>query len=153
MSLRDQITNDLKAAFKGGDRFVSDTLKLLKSAILYQEITVGKQKEGLDDTELESLIQREVKKRREAAELYQQSNRDDLAQKELLEAEIMQKYLPQQLSDEEIESLVNQVIEELAIERTPQNQGVIIGNVKKRAGSAAAGGRVAQIVARVINNN
>ena len=93
MSLKETISNDLKAAFLGGDRFISDTLKGLKAVILNQEIALGKRDAGLADAEIEAIVQKEVKKRKESAEIYKQAGRAELAQKELDEVAILEKYL------------------------------------------------------------
>ena len=150
MSLKDTITNDLKAAFLGGNRFVSDTLKVLKSAILYQEITIGKREVGLNDAEIEALVQKEIKKRKEAADIYRSAGREELANKELDEIAVIEKYLPKQLSEAEIEELVHQVMTKLNLDNNIKNQGIIIGNIKKQAGSAVDGALVAQVVKRII---
>ena len=151
MSLKETISNDLKAAFLGGNRFISDTLKGLKASILNQEIALGKREEGLTDAEVEAVVQKEVKKRRESAEIYTQAGRDELAQKELDEMEILEKYLPQQLSEAEIEALLRQIIDESKLTLDAKNQGMLIGQVKKRVGSAADGAVVARVVARLLN--
>ena len=151
MSLKETISNDLKAAFLGGNRFISDTLKGLKAVILNQEIALGKREEGLTDAEVEAVVQKEVKKRRESAEIYTQAGRDELAQKELDEMAILEKYLPQQLSEAEIEALLQQIITEGELILDAKNQGMFIGQVKKRVGSAADGAVVARVVARLLN--
>lgn len=151
MSLKETISNDLKAAFLGGNRFISDTLKGLKASILNQEIALGKREEGLTDAEVEAVVQKEVKKRRESAEIYTQAGRDELAQKELDEMAILEKYLPQQLSEAEIEALLQQIITEGELTLDAKNQGMLIGQVKKRVGSAADGAVVARVVARLLN--
>lgn len=151
MSLKETISNDLKAAFLGGNRFISDTLKGLKAVILNQEIALGKREEGLTDAEVEAVVQKEVKKRKESAEIYTQAGRDELAQKELDEMAILEKYLPQQLSEAEIEVLLRQIIDEGKLTLDAKNQGMLIGQVKKRVGSAADGAVVARVVARLLN--
>ena len=151
MSLKETISNDLKAAFLGGNRFISDTLKGLKAVILNQEIALGKREEGLTDAEVEAVVQKEVKKRKESAEIYTQAGRDELAQKELDEMAILEKYLPQQLSEAEIEALWQQIIDEGKLTLDVKNQGMLIGQVKKRVGSAADGAVVARVVARLLN--
>ena len=151
MSLKETISNDLKAAFLGGNRFISDTLKGLKAAILNQEIALGKREEGLTDAEVEAVVQKEVKKRKESAEIYTQAGRDELAQKEMDEMAILEKYLPQQLSEAEIEALLRQIINEGKLTLDAKNQGMLIGQVKKRVGSAADGAVVARVVARLLN--
>ncbi|MDO4870909.1 MAG: GatB/YqeY domain-containing protein [Candidatus Saccharibacteria bacterium] len=150
MSLQDQISNDLKAAFKGGDRFVSDVLKMLRAAIVNQEIASNKRETGLSDEELEALIQREVKKRREAAHIYQQSGRSDLATMETSESDVLQRYLPKPLTEDEIKVLIQQVLSDTKLEPIAKNRGIIIGAVKKRAGSAADGSVIAKLVSAVL---
>lgn len=152
MSLKETISNDLKAAFLGGDRFVSDTLKGLKAVILNQEIATGKREVGLTDAEVETVVQKEVKKRKESAEIYTQAGRAELAQKELDEVAVLEKYLPQQLSEAEIEALVRQIVAEANLALEAKNQGVLIGQVKQRVGSAADGAVVARVVAQLIAN-
>ena len=151
MSLKETISNDLKAAFLGGNRFISDTLKGLKAVILNQEIALGKREEGLTDAEVEAVVQKEAKKRKESAEIYAQAGRDELAQKELDEMAILEQYLPQQLSEAEIEALLRQIIDEGKLTLDAKNQGMLIGQVKKRVGSAADGAVVARVVARLLN--
>ena len=150
MSLKETISNDLKAAFLGGDRFISDTLKGLKAVILNQEIALGKRDAGLTDAEIEAVVQKEVKKRKESAEIYKQAGRAELAQKELDEVAILEKYLPRQLTETEIEALLQQIIAEGNLALEVKNQGMLIGQVKQRAGSAADGAVVARVVSRLI---
>ena len=75
MALKQRIQDDLKAALLGGDRFVTETLRTLKAAILNEEVAAGKRDEGLDDDEIEKIIAKEVKKRNEAAALYDKNMR------------------------------------------------------------------------------
>ncbi len=152
MSLKDTINNDLKAALKGGDRFAKQTLNSLRAAILNQEIAEGKREQGLSDAEIEQVIVKEVKKRQDAETIYRQNGRDELAQNEKNEAEILAKYLPEQLSEAEINDLINKIITDQKIELIPQNMGRIIGAVKQQTGASADGALIAQLVKQKINN-
>jgi uncharacterized protein len=75
MALKQRIQDDLKAALLGGDRFVAETLRGLKAAVLNEEVAKGKRDEGLEDTEIEQIVAKEVKKRNESATLYEQNDR------------------------------------------------------------------------------
>ena len=120
MALKQRINDEMKAALLGGNRFLGETLRNLKAAILNEEVATGKRDEGLTDDEIEKVIAREVKKRVESAKLYRENNRDDLAEPEEKEIEILSIYLPQQLSEAELQSLVVEKIKELVTETTPE---------------------------------
>ena len=94
MSLKQRINDEMKAALLGGDRFVGETLRNLKAAILNEEVAAGKRDEGLSDNEIEKVIAREVKKRAESAKIYRDNNRPELAEPEEQEATILKAFLP-----------------------------------------------------------
>lgn len=149
MALKQRINDDLKAALLSGDRFVTELLRTLKAAILNEEVAKGKRDEGLDDQAIEQVIAKEVKKRSESATLFEKGGRPELAENELKEAEVLRNYLPEQLSEAEIQELVKQVITELGASG-PSAMGQVIGVVKKRAGTAADGALVAEIVKKAL---
>lgn len=149
MALKQRITDDLKAALLGGDRFVAELLRTLKAAILNEEVAKGKRDEGLDDQAIEQVIAKEVKKRSESAALYEKGERPELAENERKEAEVLKKYLPQQLSEAEIEEIVKQVIADLGVS-DPSAMGRVIGAVKQRVGTTADGAIVAAIVKKTL---
>ena len=149
MALKQRITDDLKAALLSGDRFVAELLRTLKAAILNEEVAKGKRDEGLDDQAIEQVIAKEVKKRSESATLFDKGGRPELAENELKEAEVLRNYLPEQLSEVEIQELVKQVITELGASG-PSGMGQVIGAVKKRAGTTADGALVAEIVKKAL---
>lgn len=111
--LHQKITIDLKVALKSGDSFRTNTLRFLLSSLHNKEIE--KKGKGLEptlsDDEVIEVLSREAKKRKEAIEAYKKGNRTDLAQKETKELEIIEKYLPEQLTEEEIEKIVKTAIE------------------------------------------
>jgi uncharacterized protein YqeY len=149
MALKQRIQDDLKAALLGGDRFVAETLRTLKAAILNEEVAQSKRDVGLNDDEIEKIIAKEVKKRNEAAALYDQNMREDSAANERREAEILGKYLPEQLNDAELKTIVDAKVAEL--EATgPQMMGQVIGAVKKEVGSRADGAMIAQLVKQAL---
>ena len=145
MSLKDTIQKDMKAALLGDDRFAGDTLRGLKAAILDEEVAKGKRDEGLTDEEVEKIVAREVKKRKESASLYEGNDRPELAEQEHKEAEVLSRYLPKQMSEGEIDALVKQKIIELGVSG-PSVMGQVIGAVKQQAGNSVDGALVARIV-------
>lgn len=150
MALKERINDEMKAALLGGDRFVGDTLRNLKAAILDEEVATNKREQGLSDEEVEKVIAREVKKRNESVRLYCENNRVDLAEPEEREIEILSVYLPEQMGEAEIEALVKAKIAELGASG-PQAMGQVIGAVKSQAGNSADGALVAKIVKEQLN--
>ncbi len=145
MALKEQLQNDMKAALLGGNRFEADIIRNLKAAILNEEVAVGKRDEGLADSDIELVIVREVKKRRESIALYEQNDRQDLADNEKKELVVLERYLPEQMGDDDILAVVNEVIAELG-DVSMQQMGQVIGAVKSRVGTSADGAAVARIV-------
>ena len=103
MSLKEQIAGDMIAAMKAKDAARTSTLRMLKSAISYREIEKGG---ALDDEELAKLLRSQVKQRRDSVEQYQKGSRQDLVEKETAEIAVIESYLPQAASVEEIEQAV-----------------------------------------------
>lgn len=150
MALKARIDDDLKTAILGRDRFGIDNLRGLKAAILNEEVAQKKRDEGLDDTAIEQLIAREVKKRNESAMQYDQADRAELAEAERSEAKFLQNYLPEQLSEDEIRNIVETIIKDLGVSG-PAAMGQTIGAVKKQLGSSADGAIIAKIVKETLN--
>jgi|SRR5690606_25060994 len=145
MALKQRINDDLKTALLGGNRFEVEVLRGLKASILNQEVATGTREAGLADSDIESLIGREVKKRLESADIYEQNDRPESAQDERREAEIMQRYLPKQLSEAEVADVVEQTIAELGAVGM-QSMGQVIGAVKQKVGNTADGALIASLV-------
>ncbi|MFZ2544826.1 MAG: GatB/YqeY domain-containing protein [Candidatus Saccharimonadales bacterium] len=150
MSLKDTLQDDTKTALLSGNRFVGETLRNLKAAILNEEVAQGKRDEGLTDDEIEKIIAREVKKRNESIALYDQNGRPELAEVERQEAEVLSKYLPEQLSEDKIREIVVAKIAELGASG-PQMMGQVIGAVKQQVGNTADGATLARIVKENLN--
>ena len=150
-TLQQRIEADTKAALLSGDRFVADTLRNLKAAILNEEVASGKRDEGLSDDEIEKIIAREVKKRNESIAIYEQNGRAELAESEKKEADVLITYLPQQLSEAELNEIITATISKLGVSG-PQAMGQVIGAVKAQTGTAADGALVARLVKEALNN-
>ena len=147
-ALEARIAEEMKAALLGRHRFRGDVLRNLKAAILNEEVALGKRDEGLSDTEVEKVVAREVKKRKESAELYRANGRAELAEPEEKEAVILQEFLPKQLSEDEIRSMVEAAVADL--DATMQQMGQVIGAVKAKAGNAADGALIAKITKEML---
>ena len=144
-ALKARITDEMKAALLGGNRFRGDVLRNVKAAILNEEVSLGKRDEGLSDAEVEKVLAREVKKRVESAELYRSNGRIELAEPEEKEAAILREFLPEQLSEAEVMAIVEDVIVNMN-DVSMQKMGQVIGTVKQKVGNAADGALVAKIV-------
>ena len=131
------IRDDLKTAMKAKDTLVTGTLRMLLSAIQNEE-TSGTA-HALTDEEFLKVVAREVKKRGEAAEIFEANGRDELAAKERAEAEVMSRYLPKQLGDDELNALVDAAIAEVTAELGEAPSVRQMGQVMQVANAKAAG--------------
>ena len=145
MALEEQLMNDMKAALLGGNRFEGDTLRNLKAAILNEKVAAGTRDEAMSDEAVEKIIAREVKKRRESIKLYNENGRPELAEPEQKEIDVLEKYLPQMMSEEEVSALVDEVIAGMG-GATMQQMGQVVGTVKAKTGNAADGALIAKLV-------
>ena len=143
--LKQQIEQDLKTAMLSGDKTLAETLRNIKSAILYAEVAKGAREKGLSEEEVIEVLIKESKKRLESAELYAKGGSVERQQAELAEHEVINKYLPKRLSEEEISSLIDEVVKDTG-EISKQNMGMVIGQVKKRGGASADGALIASLV-------
>ncbi|MGI5826284.1 MAG: GatB/YqeY domain-containing protein [Patescibacteria group bacterium] len=140
--LKSQIEQEVKEALKAGDQTRLSVLRLLLAAIRNEEI--NKNKELTQEEEI-AVVSRQVKQRREAAEAYRKGDRVDLAQKEEVEIEILNNYLPQQLPEEKVREIVQEVIEALP-ETDKGNFGKVMGAVMARVKGQTDGNTVSRIV-------
>ena len=150
MALKELVSNDMKTALLGGNRFEGDTLRNLKAAILNEEVAQNKRETGLTDAEIEVIIAREVKKRRESIALYEANNRPELAQAEKDEVAVLEKYLPEQLSEADLGKIVDAKIAELGATGVAA-LGRVIGAVKAQVGNTADGATLARLVKDALN--
>ena len=112
MSLRNNIDEDYKQSIKNKDQQKIDTLRLIRSAIKDKDISTrtSENKEGVNDAEILSLLINLIKQRKDSIEQFQKAKRDDLIKNEQSEIEIINEYLPQQKTQEEIEKIINEII-------------------------------------------
>src|SRR3954468_13344860 len=150
-TLKSKLQEDLTAAVKERDELRSATLRLTLAAITKEEVA-GKQKRELSDDEVLKVITKEAKKRREAAEAFAQGGRAEQAEREKAEGEVLAAYLPKQLSDEELDRIVAQAVEEAraAGAEGPRAMGAVMKIVNPKVAGQAEGGRVAAAVKKLL---
>ncbi|MFE9771414.1 GatB/YqeY domain-containing protein [Streptomyces sp. NPDC005931] len=149
--LKSKLQEDLNAAIKERDELRSSTLRLTLAAITKEEVA-GKEKRELSDDEVLKVITREAKKRREAADAFAQGGRSEQAEREKAEGEVLATYLPQQLSDDELQRIVAQAVEEAraAGAEGPRAMGQVMKIVNPKVAGQAEGGRVAAAVKKAL---
>ena len=148
--LEQQIEQDLKAALLSGDRMKAETLRGIKSALLYAKVEKGKRETGLSKDEEIAVLSKESKKRTESAELYLKGGSQEKADAELKEKEIIDKYLPEQLSETALNEIVESAIKELGATDLSA-MGKVIALVKEKTAGAADGGLIAKAVKDKLN--
>jgi uncharacterized protein YqeY len=147
-ALKDRLRADLTTAIKARDQVRSSTLRMVLTAITNAEVA-GKQQRELTDDDIVGVLSSETKKRREAAEAFDQAGRTDSADKERAEAEVLADYLPTQLSDAEVSDLVAQTIARLgAGDEGMRAMGKVMGALQPQVKGRADGSLVAGEVRR-----
>ena len=142
MTIIERLDHDLKIALVGGDKIRVTTLRSLKNALIYAK--VASQTHELSDEEMLDVLAKEAKKRQESADIYAGAQETTRCQQELMEKQIIEEYLPRQLTREEVSELISKVINGL-----PDNQrslGVIIDSVKQQTKGQADGAMIAVMV-------
>ncbi|WP_242347541.1 GatB/YqeY domain-containing protein [Mucispirillum schaedleri] len=146
MTLKEQILEDIKHYMKEKDNIALNTVRMLKSDIKNAEIAAIKE---LDDEGIIKVVASSIKKRKDSAEIYIKNSRQDLADKELAEIKVLEKYLPAQLDDESIKAVINEVIASLD-DNMKKNFGAVMKNVMAKVGSSAEGKRVSELIKGIL---
>lgn len=142
--LEQRLEQDIKAALLAGDSAKATTLRTVKAALLNVKVATGKRESGLSDEEVMQVLSKEAKKRQESADLYRQGGDETRAQAELSEKAIIETYLPTQLGEAEISSIVDEVIKETGAQGR-QAMGRVIGAVRARTKGSADGALIAKL--------
>ena len=129
MSFQEQIQAQIKQSLKDGDRLRLSTLRMLMAAIQQKEIDT---RTNLSNSECLSIVEKQVQLRLEAAEQYQQGERIELFDKEMVEAEILRAYLPEKLDAEEVRKIISDIINETGAESI-KDMGAVMGKLKEQA--------------------
>lgn len=148
MSLKQQIDNDIKKAMLAKNKEELEALRSIKSLILLAETEKGATAEISNDTE-NKLLMKAAKQRKESADIFQQQNRADLADKELFQLGVISRYLPKQLSENEIENALKTIIKQLDA-KGPQDMGKVMGTATKALAGQADGKVISEIVKKLL---
>lgn len=142
MPLKQQLTTDMKEAMKARDSIRLNTIRFLIAEVKNVEIDKGE----LDDAGVQKIIASQVKKMKDALGDFERGGRDEIVKEEKQKIEILEKYLPQQMSDQELEKIVREVVDG----SDNKQMGPIIGQVMKKVAGQADGGRVSKVVQQLI---
>ena len=146
--MKDELLQDLKEAMKNKDTLRKDTITMLRAAILQEEKDSQK---TLTDDEICAIVAKEVKKRKESVKEYEDAGRQDIADSLKQEVEILSKYLPEQLSQEEIVKLVEDAIKESGA-ASPRDMGKVMSILRPKTAGKADGKLVSDIVKEKLAN-
>ena len=147
MSLTSEIQADMRSAMKSKNADLVSTIRLLLAAIKQQEID---KREQLTDSDVLTIVERLVKQRRESIQIYTEAGRNDLASKESAELEILTTYLPKQLSDEEVELIIQETLSS-SDAREPKDMGKVMAALKTRLSGKADLSRVSTRVRELLS--
>ncbi|MFF8959132.1 GatB/YqeY domain-containing protein [Streptomyces sp. NPDC014894] len=150
-TLKSKLREDLTEAIKARDELRSSTLRLTLTAVSKEEVA-GKSARELSDDEVQKVIAKEAKKRREAADAFAQGGRLEQAEREKAEGIILDAYLPQQLTDDELRQIVAQAVDEAKAggAEGPRAMGAVMKIVNPKVAGRAEGGRVAATVKQLL---
>ena len=144
MALKEKLQNDLTEAMRARDEVRSSTIRMVLTAIKNEEVS-GKEARDLSDAEVITVLSREAKKRREAAEAFEQAGANDRAANEKAEGVIIAEYLPAQLSEAELKDLIAGAISETGA-TGPQQMGLVMKSIQPKIAGRADGGIVSSLV-------
>ncbi|MCT4590335.1 MAG: GatB/YqeY domain-containing protein [Carboxylicivirga sp.] len=148
MNLEAQINNDIKEAMKAKDRIRLEALRGVKKEVIEAKTSKGAAEE-LSDADIMKIVQKMVKQRKDAAELFKSQNREDLAEKELAEVEAIAGYLPKQLTKEELEPIVKEIIEKVGA-TSMKEMGKVMGVASKELAGKADGKDISAVVKQLL---
>ena len=150
MGLKEKLQYDLTESIRAREETKAGTIRMVLAAITTEEVS-GKQARTLNDAEIITVLSREAKKRREAIDAYAAANRPDLVAKEKSEAEVIAAYLPEPLSDDEIEELIKEAISEIGASG-PAAMGQVMKLLQPKIAGRADGGKVSGLVKKALGN-
>ena len=149
MALEQKIQQDIMAAMKAHDNVRTNAVRAIKSAILLAKTAEGGKKE-LEDADIVKLIQKLLKQRKEAAEQYVAAGRQELADNELAEAAVLEKYLPKQLSPEEVKEKVREIVAQVGA-TSIRDMGKVMGVANKALAGLSDGRTISAIVKELLS--
>ena len=149
MGLKETLKSDLTEAIRSSNKVVSGTIRMVLTAITNEEVS-GKEARVLSEDEIITVLSREAKKRREAAEEFAKANRPDKAAEEKAEGEVIAKYLPAQLSEEDIKKMIAAAVASTGA-AGPGDMGKVMGAIKPQIAGKADGALVSSLVKESLN--
>jgi uncharacterized protein YqeY len=149
MSLTEKIAADLIAAMKGGNKVALEAIRAAKTAFLLAKSEKGSNAVLSPDEELK-IIQKLVKQRRESADIYKTNNRMDLYEKEVAEADVLEKYLPAKMNETELETALKNIIERIGA-KSPSDMGKVMGIATKELAGKADGKEISLKVKELLH--
>jgi hypothetical protein len=149
MSLKEQLANDLADALRQGDDTRKSTIRMLMAAINVQEVA-GSERRELSDAEVLGVVAKQVKQRRESIEEFKKAGRQELAEKEAAEMQVLQAYMPEQAGREEIEAEARKVIDEVSA-TGPQDKGKVMQAIMPRLAGRADGRDINEVVTQLLS--
>ena len=148
MTLTEKISSDLISAMKARDKITLESLRAVKTAFTLARSDKGADSVLTADEELK-IIQKLVKQRRESATIYKEQNRNDLYEKEVAEADVLEKYLPAKMSDEELTKTLKAIIERVGA-KSPSDMGKVMGVATKELAGKADGKEISARVKQLL---
>jgi uncharacterized protein YqeY len=150
MNFEEKITSEMKLAMKSGDKVRLETLRSLRAMILeFQKSGTGA---DLDDEQAAKILNKASKSRKDSIAMFLQAGRAELADKEKQELEIIQEFMPKQLSEEELNSIIISIIKNVGA-KEPSDMGKVMGAAMKEVNGKADGSMVQQIVRKLLSSN
>ena len=150
MNIENQINESIKDSMKKKDSLRLESLRSIKSAILLEK-TKSSSDKTLDENEIIKILQRLVKQRNDSAKIYNEQNREDLANIEVAQSKIISEFLPEQLNETELTEIINTTITELNAS-SMKDMGAVISEVNKKISGRAEGRIIAEIVKNKLSN-
>ena len=144
-SLQEIISQDFKEAMRSQNGVAKSALRMLRAEIIKKEIELKKKDEGLSDSEIQQIVLQDIKKRQDSIEAFRKGGRDDLVLKEEEELDIVEKYRPQLMSEEELRGIIVAAIVKVGA-KTPKDTGMVMKEVMSKVQGKAEGNRVRAIL-------
>jgi uncharacterized protein len=149
MNLEEKINNDIKQAMLAKEKAKLEALRAVKSALLLAKTEKGGSEQMSEADEI-SILQKLVKQRKDAAEIYSKGDRSELAENEIFQANIIQEYLPEQMSEEEMESIIKEIIADLNAQ-SMKDMGKVMGKASQKLAGRADGKKIAEKVKQLLS--
>ncbi|WP_274363255.1 GatB/YqeY domain-containing protein [Paenibacillus thermotolerans] len=147
MNLSERLNEDMKQAMKSGDKFALGVIRMIRSSIKNVEID---QRRTLNDDEVMDILNREIKQRRDALQEFEKAGRDDLAENAKAEVEVIQRYMPQPLTEQELQSIVAETIQEVGAS-SKADMGKVMSALMPKVKGRADGRLVNETVQRLLS--